>query len=110
MSQDANATPEEKPKPRAKAQLKNLSWPWFATPQPIKRLFDKFPLETYSENELPQQTAYERDPHALYIFATNDGAKAGVPSFNPGCLKWQVSNGRRLTFLQKVPTYPGRRI
>ncbi|KAL2038174.1 hypothetical protein N7G274_009122 [Stereocaulon virgatum] len=90
MSQDADATPEEKQKPRAKAQIKHSSWSWFATPQPIKHLFDKFPLEIYSENELPQRTAYERDPHALYVFTTNDGARAGAPSFNPGCLKWQA--------------------
>ena len=63
---------------------------WFSTPQPIKRLFDTFPLVTYASNELPQRTAKNRGQHTLYIFTSEDGAKKGVPSFNPGCLKWQV--------------------
>ncbi|KAL2057285.1 hypothetical protein ABVK25_002338 [Lepraria finkii] len=90
MPQDANAAPEEKPKPRAKVQTKNSSWSWFTTPQPVKRLFDKFPLETYGQNELPQRTAQNRDQHTLYVFTTDNGARRSAPSFNPSCLKWQA--------------------
>ena len=63
---------------------------WFKTPPSIKRLFDRFPVCTYPVNELPERTAPARAQHALYIFTTVEGARHGAPSFNPGCLKWQV--------------------
>jgi len=91
MSHDADTAPEGKVElARAKVKNKDGSWQWFTTPQPIKRLFDKFPLQTYAANELPQRTAAHRDQHTLYIFTTEEGAKDGALSFNPGCLKWQV--------------------
>lgn len=91
MPEDADPTAEEKVKrPRPKVLAKHASQQWFATPQPIKRLFNKFPLVVYSSNEPPQRTAKQRDRHALYIFTSQDGASNGAASFNPGCLKWQV--------------------
>lgn len=93
MPQDVDPKPEEKQKPvRPTAKPKGTFRQWFTTPKPIKRLFDRFPLQTYSANELPQRTAAHRNQHALYIFTTEQGARHGAPSFNPGCLKWQVNN------------------
>lgn len=62
----------------------------FAVPTPIKQLFDRFPLLTYSANELPQRAPSNRNAHILYVFATELEAAAGAPSYNPACLKWQV--------------------
>ena len=63
----------------------------FSIPPPLKRVFDKFPLITYGENGLPLRAPAWREEHTLYVFATDRGAKSGRPSFNPACLKWQVS-------------------
>jgi metaxin len=64
----------------------------FSVPTPIKQLFDRFPLLTYPINELPQRAPRDRSAHVLYIFTSGEGARNGVPSYNPGCLKWQVCN------------------
>lgn len=64
---------------------------WFTTPAPIKQLFNRFPLRTYTANELPLRNPLDRKKHNLYIFADEKSAKLELPSFNPGCLKWQVS-------------------
>lgn len=64
---------------------------WFTTPAPIKHLFNRFPLRTYSANELPLRNPPHRIINNLYIFTDGNSAKLGLPSFNPGCLKWQVS-------------------
>ena len=64
--------------------------PWFTTPAPIKRLFDKFPLRAYTPNQLPKQRHDIHAERTLYIFTTDEGAQTGRPSFNPSCLKWQV--------------------
>ena len=66
--------------------------PWLRTPDLVKRVFDRFPLRTYEACELPQGRTSSRDEHALFVFTTQADAKAGRPSYNPGCLKWQVSN------------------
>ncbi|KAA6407639.1 MAG: hypothetical protein FRX48_08477 [Lasallia pustulata] len=63
---------------------------WWSMPTPIRRLFDKFPLQTYPANELPQRTAGDRSQHLLYVFTTPEAARRGDPSFNPSCLKWQT--------------------
>lgn len=60
-------------------------------PVPIKQIFDKFPLITYPANELPRRITRRSARHALYIFTTSRAAERGAPSFNPQCLKWQVS-------------------
>ncbi|KAF1921345.1 hypothetical protein BDU57DRAFT_438513 [Ampelomyces quisqualis] len=62
----------------------------FAVPTPIKQLFDKFPLHTYSVNDLPQRAPQHRDAHVLYTFTTEEAAQRGLPSYNPACLKWQA--------------------
>lgn len=67
---------------------------WLKTPAPIKRLFDKFPLQTLPPNDLPKQVETGGAKHVLYIFNTEDGAKKGAPSFNPSCLKWQVCSDK----------------
>ena len=91
MQADADAASEKVlSAPRTKTNKTQERWHWFTTPQPIKQLFDKFPLVAYPPNELPQRTARNRGEHALYIFTTGEGASSGAASFNPGCLKWQV--------------------
>ena len=62
----------------------------FSIPAPVKRLFDKFPVLTYAPNELPQRTPPLTKLPTLYVFIKEEDAAAGRPSFNPGCLKWQV--------------------
>lgn len=110
MPQDASTTSQGKSKSRPKTQSNAVSWPFFTTPQPIKRLFDKFPLYTYPHNELPERTAQHRDQNVLYIF-TNDGrAYRGLPSFNPGCLKWQVKISPSLVLRQVANDFWARRI
>jgi hypothetical protein len=63
---------------------------YFSIPAPLKRIFDNFPLITYPENESPLRAPKYRDQHVLHIFATQDDARNGRPSFNPACLKWQT--------------------
>lgn len=63
---------------------------WFAVPPPIRYLFDHTPLITYHPNGLPIWSPRTRHQNALYIFTTPEEAASNVPSFNPGCLKWQV--------------------
>jgi len=62
----------------------------FRIPTPLKRIFDKFPLVQYNENELPLRAPKDKSQHVLHVFSTERDAREGKPSFNPGCLKWQV--------------------
>ena len=62
----------------------------FRIPAPLKRVFDKFPLVQYDENELPLRAPKDKSQHVLHVFTTDKDAREGKPSFNPGCLKWQV--------------------
>ena len=109
MPQNANTTSQGKSQPRPKKEPKAASWPFFTTPQPIKRLFDRFPLYTYPHNELPERTAQHRDQNALYVFTNDDGARKGLPSYNPGCLKWQVEISPRLDLKQVANDFWARR-
>ena len=61
-------------------------------PGPLQRLFDLFPLVTYPANELPSRSPGPSNLPTLYVFASEEGARKGSPSFNPTCLKWQVSS------------------
>ena len=79
------------PPPDNPSREEGVQKQWFATPSSIKRLFDKFPLRTYPSNELPQRDSRDATEHLLYIFATAEEARLGSPSYNPSCLKWQVS-------------------
>jgi hypothetical protein len=64
----------------------------FSIPEPLKRLFDKVPVLTYPPDELPQRTPRPTKLPSLYVFIGDEDAAAGRPSFNPGCLKWQVGD------------------
>ncbi|KAK5124682.1 hypothetical protein LTR85_001395 [Meristemomyces frigidus] len=89
QSQDA---PSRNQEPAADKSGRSL----FSIPPPVKRIFDKFPLVTYGENELPLRAPKERNQHVLHVFASETNAREGRPSFNPACLKWQTylkSNG-----------------
>ncbi|KAI4096464.1 MAG: hypothetical protein LQ344_000972 [Seirophora lacunosa] len=81
---------EETKSRNIQSQLKPTPSPWLTTPKPIKRLFDNFPLVTYPANELPTRNPVDRSRNTLYIFARDDDARNGSPSFNPSCLKWQT--------------------
>lgn len=75
------------------AAMASTSAPWqWPIPRPLQQLFDHFPLVTYSATELPARSwsATSNDLPTLYVFATEDDARLGAPSFNPGCLKWQA--------------------
>jgi len=63
---------------------------FFHIPAPLKRVFDQYPRVTYEENERPLRAPRETREHVLHVFTTAQDAKNGRPSFNPGCLKWQV--------------------
>lgn len=67
--------------------------PWFSVPEPVRRVFDKFPLRTYPTNDLPRRSPRRRETATLYIFTSPKSARRGAPSFNPACLKWQVRQG-----------------
>jgi len=72
--------------------------PLFTIPSPVKRIFDRFPLLTYTSNSLPIRCPCPtRRENVLYLFTSVAGAEAGQPSFNPACLKWQVSCHDRST-------------
>ncbi|KAH6609501.1 hypothetical protein Trco_002847 [Trichoderma cornu-damae] len=66
---------------------------WFAVPAPVRELFKLFPLATLPADALPERAPERARPRPrLYVFArTDEDARRGRPSFNPQCLKWQVS-------------------
>lgn len=72
---------------------------WFALPAPVKRVFDLFPLREYERNALPTRAPGEkqREGNALHVFGREEDVRAGRPSFNPGCLKWQVRRSHILS-------------
>ena len=76
---------------------------YFPIPTPLKRIFDSCPLITYPANALPVRAPRQRDVHTLYIFTSEAGARTGAPSFNPSCLKWQVSPLPILIILPSSP-------
>ena len=59
-----------------------------AVPAPIRRVFARFPLTTYTSNPLPQRSKRRTSEHHLFVFREL-GDKEHL-SFNPACLKWQV--------------------
>ncbi|KAK6422796.1 hypothetical protein LTR95_016618 [Oleoguttula sp. CCFEE 5521] len=62
----------------------------FRLPTPVKRVFDRFPLVTYEENELPLRSTVRDSGNVLHVFTTVEEARTGRPSYNPGCLRWQA--------------------
>jgi hypothetical protein len=87
MMSHADESKESQQKSRSQPQPSRSI---FNVPAPIKQLFDRFPLLTYPTNDLPQRAPQHGDAHVLYIFTSEDGARRGLPSYNPACLKWQV--------------------
>jgi metaxin len=70
------------------SRVRNL----FSIPAPVKWLFDRVPVLSYPPNELPQRTPRPTKLPSLYVFIRDEDAAASRPSFNPGCLKWQVGD------------------
>ena len=89
-SRPSAAAPQDD-KPQAKpSQAPTRSF--FSIPPPIKRIFDKFPLIIYEENSLPVRAPKDSRKHVLYVFGRAEDLKRGGLSYNPACLKWQVSH------------------
>ncbi|KAK2594087.1 hypothetical protein QQS21_008190 [Conoideocrella luteorostrata] len=64
---------------------------WFDVPRPIHNLFKLFPLQVYAAEPLPARAPGRNRRRAqLYVFASEEGAVQGLPSYNPTCLKWQT--------------------
>jgi metaxin len=77
------AAPSRPPNQERKSQ-------WFSVPEPVRRVFDSFPLKTYPANDLPRRSPRDRQAPTLYVFTSPKAARIAAPSFNPACLKWQV--------------------
>lgn len=84
---------EPPPEPSAAAPTPTPTRNIFAIPSPLRRLFNHFPLRTTPSNPLPARCAVAGpgDTPILFVFTDEEGARIGSPSFNPACLKWQVS-------------------
>ncbi|KAG6038226.1 hypothetical protein E4U41_004419 [Claviceps citrina] len=64
---------------------------FFTAPQPIRKLFKLFPLRVYDTEPLPARAPERvRGRAKLHVFSTDEDARRGRPSYNPGCLKWQT--------------------
>lgn len=94
-----NSKPHSKPTEPSPRSSRSI----FEIPKPLKQVFDRFPMVTYAANALPQRSRDTHAQHTLYVFIDPTGAKAGRPSYNPGCLKWQVwksASAHTVTFVQ----------
>jgi len=87
---DIMSDTEAQEKRRTTSQRPAAKSAFFTAPEPIQKLFNKVPLVTYPANELPHRSRRHTSDNVLYIFTTEAGARMDSPSFNPGCLKWQV--------------------
>lgn len=76
----------------------------FRIPAPLKRVFDRYPLITYDENEPPLRAPRTTGKHVLHVFTTAQDAKSRRPSFNPGCLKWQVWTEKLVRWSHRILT------
>ncbi|KAI5820237.1 hypothetical protein BZA77DRAFT_301892 [Pyronema omphalodes] len=66
---------------------------WIPIPEPVKKLFDNFPVVTYPAQNLPAGCPRNEKLPTLWIFTKNDGLDRNgreLMSFNPSCLKWQT--------------------
>jgi metaxin len=62
----------------------------FTAPAPIRSLFKAFPLHVSPADALPQRSPDASRPR-LHVFSRDAAdARAGRPSYNPSCLKWQT--------------------
>jgi hypothetical protein len=64
----------------------------FAVPAPVRDLFKRFPLHVAPADALPVRSpdCHPSSRPRLYVFASDEDARRGRPSFNPSCLKWQT--------------------
>ncbi|EXJ65858.1 uncharacterized protein A1O5_11099 [Cladophialophora psammophila CBS 110553] len=85
-TKDKSAT---RPKTQKSSPSSSSSSSW-SLPQPIRRIFDRFPLVTYPANPLPQRVPRHRHENILCIFQSDEPTSRDGPSFNPSCLKWQA--------------------
>ncbi|KAK3685452.1 hypothetical protein B0T22DRAFT_537775 [Podospora appendiculata] len=87
------ATAPRSSKPASASASSPYSWRQaMPVPRLLQQLFDLVPLATYSANTLPARspsTTPDQLP-TLYVFASDEDARFGAPSFNPSCLKWQT--------------------
>lgn len=65
----------------------------FGVPAPVKQIFDRFPLVSYQAEAIPGggRTNESAKRNRLFVFIEPEQATKGAPSFNPQCLRWQVS-------------------
>ncbi|KAL4915921.1 mitochondrial outer membrane protein [Aspergillus aurantiobrunneus] len=84
---DGRDIPEQRPDNRREPRRVR---DFFSVPAPVKRVFDRFPLLAYPENDLPHCAWSTRRGNQLFVFTDAAGARRGRPSFNPQCLKWQA--------------------
>jgi metaxin len=87
IQEKSNGEPSQSAFKRQTQKVTNF----FSVPAPFKALFDRVPVLTYPPNALPQRSPKSSRIPRLYVFITDADAAAGRPSFNPSCLKWQVS-------------------
>jgi len=88
MTEDSATRPPRASETRKEPPASRLKWP--SLPEPVRRVFDRFPLTTYAANALPQRAPRQRGEHVLFVFQFADGPGVKEPSYNPSCLKWQV--------------------
>lgn len=89
--QPTMATLEKQHSQSGPAQSQSKSW--LPIPEPVKKLFDSFPVVTYPAQQLPAGCPRNEKLPTLWIFTKGDGLDANgreLMSFNPSCLKWQV--------------------
>lgn len=80
---------------------------FFQVPAPIRSLFESIPIVIYAPNELPRRRPKQSELPSLYVFGSDDDVRSGRPSFNPSCLRWQVSSGRCATQVCERLTFHG---
>lgn len=96
MAMSDDDPPPRLPNDRDGARVQNAAArSLFVIPPSLKRVFDRFPLVCYADNELPLRAPSTKSSEpALYVFTTAEHARTGRPSFNPACLRWQVRGTR----------------
>jgi metaxin len=65
----------------------------FKIPQPIKQLFETFPLQVFPPNTYPLRShlIQKQTPHSGHLlFSWTTSSDPRIASFNPSCLAWQI--------------------
>lgn len=73
-----------------KIQEQHKSRTWLTPPEPIRRVFNRFPLIKLDENTFPQRARYRDDENVLFIFTIDADTASTNLSCNPACLRWQA--------------------